>query len=61
MRRKYGFCIGPQLSQIPRLSRPADIVDHPMCQTCIGLIPPRGDAGPAVHALARHIAQGASF
>lgn len=26
----------------------------------IGLIPPRGDVGPAVHALAKHIAQGAS-
>ncbi len=35
MRRKYGFCAGLQLHDVPCLRRPTDIVDHPICQTDI--------------------------
>ena len=58
---------GLAVTVLPRSGMPADFREllpdegFPVLPAVdIGLIPPRGDAGPAVHALAKHIAQGAS-
>ncbi|MEP4378413.1 MAG: LysR substrate-binding domain-containing protein [Alphaproteobacteria bacterium] len=58
---------GLAVTILPRSGMPADFREllpdegFPVLPVVdIGLIPPRSDAGPAVHALATHIAQGAS-
>lgn len=58
---------GLAVTILPRSGMPADFREllpdegFPVLPAVdIGLIPPRGDAGPAVHALAKHIAVGAS-